>query len=252
MRLAKKVAIVTGAARGIGAAYAMALAREGASVAVCDVIDPAPVVKDIEKVGGAAIGMVADVLDASAIARVVDATAARFGTVHILVNNAALFAQLSLRPFYEIPADEWDKVMAVNVRGVVDCARAVLPHMRKQRYGKIINIASATVHRGTPMLMHYVASKGAVIALTRAMARELGEFGITANCIAPGFTLSERVRANPVFNNPGQAAATIASRAIKREQSPDDIVGTLIYLASPDSDFVTGQTVIVDGGVNMI
>jgi NAD(P)-dependent dehydrogenase (short-subunit alcohol dehydrogenase family) len=252
MKLKDKVAIVTGAAQGIGAAYAKALAAEGAMVSVCDIADPQPVVKEITATGQRAIGSTVDILDEAALAAMVAATVKAFGGVHILVNNAAIFGQLTFKPFYEISAAEWDKVMAVNVRGSIECVKAVLPHMRQQKYGKIINISSATFHRGSPLLTHYVASKGAVIAITRSMARELGEFGIRVNCIAPGFTLSAAVRANPIYDSPAITAMTVGARAIKREETPEDLVGTLVYLASADSDFVTGQTIVVDGGSTML
>jgi NAD(P)-dependent dehydrogenase (short-subunit alcohol dehydrogenase family) len=252
MRLKEKVAIVTGGAQGIGAAYAKALAAEGAMVSICDLADPKPAVDAIAASGGRAIGSVTDITSPDALAAMVEKTINEFGSVHILVNNAAMFAQLTFKPFFEISAAEWDKVMMVNVRGSVECVKAVLPHMRRQKYGKVINISSATFHRGTPMLTHYVASKGAVIAITRTMARELGDMGIRVNCIAPGFTLSDAVRANPIYDNKAITDMTIAARAIKREEVPEDIVGTLVYLASPDSDFVTGQTIVVDGGSSML
>jgi NAD(P)-dependent dehydrogenase (short-subunit alcohol dehydrogenase family) len=249
MRLKDKVAIVTGAAQGIGAAYARALAAEGAMVCVCDIADPKPLVSELTSAGRRAIGSLADILDTAAIGATVDATIKAFGGVHILVNNAAIFGQLTFKPFYEIGADEWDKVMAVNVRGTVECVKGVLCN---QKYGKIINISSATFHRGSPLLTHYVASKGAVIAVTRCMARELGDFGIRVNCIAPGFTISAAVQANPIYQNPAITNMTVGARAIKREEVPEDLVGTLVYLASPDSDFVTGQTIVVDGGSTMV
>ncbi len=252
MRLKDKVAIVTGAAQGIGAAYARALAAEGAMVCVCDIADPKPLAHELTSAGHRAIGSVADILDPAAFGATVDATVKAFGGVHILVNNAAIFGQLKFKPFFEISADEWDKVMAVNVRGTVECVKAVLPHMRAQKYGKIINISSGTFYRGSPLLTHYVASKGAVIAVTRCMARELGELGICVNCIAPGFTMSEAVQTNPIYQNPVITTMTVGARAIKREETPEDLVGTLIYLASPDSDFVTGQTIVVDGGSTML
>jgi NAD(P)-dependent dehydrogenase (short-subunit alcohol dehydrogenase family) len=252
MRLDGKVAIVTGAAQGIGAAYAKALIAEGASVSVCDIIDPQPLVNTIVEAGGKAIGSITDIMDPAALSAMVERTIKQLGGVDILVNNAAIFGQLTFKPFYDISAAEWDKVLAVNVRGSIECAKAVLPHMRQQKYGKIINISSATFHRGSPMLSHYVASKGAVIAITRTMARELGDFGIRVNCIAPGFTLSEAVRANPVYDNAAITAMTLGARAIKREETPEDLVGTLVYLASADSDFVTGQTIVVDGGSTML
>jgi NAD(P)-dependent dehydrogenase (short-subunit alcohol dehydrogenase family) len=251
MRLKDKVAIVTGAAQGIGAAYARALASEGAMVCACDIVDPKPLVQELTSAGRRVIGSVVDILDPAALARTVDATIKAFGGVHILVNNAAVFGQLTFKPFFEISAEEWDKVMAVNVRGTVECVKAVLPHMRVQKYGKIINVSSGTFYRGSPLLTHYVASKGAVIAVTRCMARELGELNICVNCIAPGFTMSAAVRANPIYDNAAITAMTIGARALKREETPDDLVGTVVYLASPDSDFVTGQTIVVDGGSTM-
>jgi NAD(P)-dependent dehydrogenase (short-subunit alcohol dehydrogenase family) len=246
-RLSGKVAIVTGAAQGIGAVYAKGLAAEGALVSLCDLEEPKETVKAIVAAGGRAIGSAVDVSDRAAVATLIERTLKEFGGIHVLVNNAAIFGGLRPTHFTEIDPAEWDRVMAVNVRGSMECARAVVPAMRRQRYGKIINIASSTVFRGTPMLMHYVASKGAVIGMTHSMARELGDDGICVNCIAPGLTMSEAVRNSP--NGFGSTVpAAVSARALKREQMPEDLLGAVIFLASSDSDFVTGQTMIVDGG----
>jgi NAD(P)-dependent dehydrogenase (short-subunit alcohol dehydrogenase family) len=242
-RLAGRVVIVTGAGQGIGKVYAHALAAEGASVSLCDLTDPASVVADIKAKGGQAMSQAADVTSTDAVRSLVAATKAAFGSIHVLVNNAALFTSIKPKPFEEIPSDEWDRVMMVNTRGPFECSKAVLPIMREQGYGKIINIASGTVFKGSPNLLHYVSSKGAVVAMTRAMARETGPHGISVNCIAPGLTESENLG-----NRGDRGAATVASRAFKRPQMPQDIVGTLIFLASGDSDFLTGQTIVVDGG----
>jgi NAD(P)-dependent dehydrogenase (short-subunit alcohol dehydrogenase family) len=246
-RLQDKVAIVTGSAQGIGAAYARALAGAGAAVVVADVIDPKPVVTGIEAAGGRAIGRVTDVADPAAVAALVAAAIVAFGRIDILVNNAAIFGQLGLRPFEQIPSDEWDAVMRVNVRGSFECAKAVAPHMRAQRYGKIVNVASGTVFKGTAMLMHYVTSKGAVVAMTRCLARELGDDGVRVNCLAPGLILSESVRRNSDWSEQ-MIAGNTASRVLKREADPEDLLGTLIFLCSPESDFITGQTIVIDGG----
>jgi len=246
-RLDGKVAIVTGAAQGIGASYAKALAKEGASVCVADIDDPAGTVAAINAAGGQALGVNVDVSSAASVKQMVDKTVAAFGGLHILVNNAAVFGKLALKPFEEIPSDEWDKVMAVNIRGVFECCKAATPQMRAQKYGKIVNIASGTIYKGTPMLLHYVTSKGAIVALTRAMARELGGSGIGVNCIAPGLTMSDNVKSNTDWAEP-LINGINASRAIKRNQQPEDLLGTLVFLSSPDSDFLTGQTIVVDGG----
>ncbi|MDB5406967.1 MAG: dehydrogenase [Rhodospirillales bacterium] len=246
-RLSGKVAIVTGAAQGIGAAYAQALGAEGAKVVLADVADTATAVAAMKKNGGEAIGVVADVTDGASVAVMVQSAVKAFGRVDILVNNAAIFGKLALKPFTDISSAEWDSLMAVNVRGVFECTKAVTPEMRKRKYGKIINIASGTVFKGNPMLMHYVASKGAVIAITRCSARELGDDGIRVNCLAPGLTLSENVRNSSDWSDQ-MITSNISTRAIKREETPEDLVGAVIFLASPDSDFMTGQTMVVDGG----
>ncbi len=245
--LPNKVAIVTGAARGIGAAFVEALAAAGARVVVADVLDGSSVVARIGAAGGEAIYCRADVTSAASVATLVADTLARFGTVDVLVNNAGIFADLAKKPFTEIDDTEWDRVMAVNVRGSFACAKAVAPAMIAKGRGKIVNIASGTVFKGFSGALHYVASKGAVVAMTRCLARELGAHDICVNAIAPGLTMSEAVVDNPEW---GGAAgdATVASRALKRAQQPADIVGTLIWLASDASDFVTGQTIVVDGG----
>jgi NAD(P)-dependent dehydrogenase (short-subunit alcohol dehydrogenase family) len=246
-RLKDKVAIVTGGGRGIGAAFCEALAEAGAKVVVADVLDGSTTVGRIAERQGRAIWRRTDVTDDGSIAAMLADAEAEFGPADILVNNAGLFADLAKKPFTEIDSAEWDRVMAVNVRGSFACAKAVAPGMIARRRGKIVNIASGTVFKGFVNMMHYVTSKGAVVAMTRCLARELGPHGICVNAIAPGLTMSEAVAVNPEWS--GQAnAGTIASRAIQREQAPADLVGTLVYLCSDDSNFVTGQTIAVDGG----
>jgi NAD(P)-dependent dehydrogenase (short-subunit alcohol dehydrogenase family) len=246
-RLTDKIALVTGAAQGIGATYAEALAAEGARVVVSDVLDTAAVVGRIEKTGGTAMGVHCDVTDGKSVKAMVDAALKAHDRVDILVNNAGLFGNLPLQSFLEIDSSAFDKVMSVNVRGSFECAKAVAPHMIRQGYGKILNVASGTVFKGTPMLLHYVTSKGAVVAMTRCLARELGDKGVRVNAIAPGLVMSENVVANAAWSKDIIAGNT-ASRAIKREAVPADMIGTLIFLVSPESDFITGQTLVVDGG----
>lgn len=249
-RLDGRVAIVTGAAQGIGAAYAKRFAEEGAKVAICDVLDCTNVVNTIAQSGGEAFGMEVDVSDEAQVGALVAKTVENFGRVDVMVPNAAIFAALNRRSFLEIGVEEWDRVMAVNVRGVFVCIKAVVPQMKEQGYGKIVNISSATVQAGVPWFLHYVSSKGAVDAMTRAAARELGDFGIRVNSIAPGFTMSEQIESQRdalQFN----LDMNLAGRAFKREEMPEDLLGTMVFLASAESDFMSGQTVVVDGGLVM-
>ncbi len=246
-RLDGEVAIVTGAAQGIGAAYARGMAAEGASVVVNDISDPATVVAEITAAGGKALGIVADVTDQKAVDAMVRQTIEAFGRIDILVNNAALFGHIAMSKFEDIAEDEWDAVLRVNIRGVWQMSKAVVPEMRRQKYGKIINIASGTVFKGTPMMLHYVSSKGAIIAMTRAMAREVGDDNICINSLAPGLTESENV-ANAEQWTDERLDTNVASRSIKRREKPEDLVGTVVFLSSHESDFITGQALVVDGG----
>lgn len=249
-RLGGKVAVVTGAARGIGATLAKAFAKEGAKVVVTDITDTGPCVAAIKDAGGEALGRKLDVTSNDDIAAMVKAVDDTFGPIELLLNNAGLFAKIELKPFWEISETDWDEVMRVNVRGGFQMVKGVLPHMRRIGHGKIVNISSGTVFHGGQGHMHYVTSKGGVIAMTRSMARELSGTNITVNCITPGFTESDGVRENPSLH--AARAPTLAGRVIKRDMVPDDLVGAIVFLMSPDSDFITGQTVNVDGGRFML
>ncbi|HLI20204.1 MAG TPA: SDR family oxidoreductase [Stellaceae bacterium] len=244
-RLDGKVAIVTGAAQGIGAYYARGLAAEGAWVAIADIEPADRVVAEVKKAGGEAMSEICDVSDGAAVARFVGAVDEAYGGVDILVNNASL-ARMDRTPVEELSAAEWDRYFAVNVRGMVECVKAVLPIMRRKQYGKIINITSGTVWNGPPNMLHYVSTKGAILGMTRALSTELGKDGIRVNAIAPGLTSTDYIKGK---NNYADYLAAIANtRSIQREEVPEDLVGACIFFASPDSDFVTGQCLVVDGG----
>jgi NAD(P)-dependent dehydrogenase (short-subunit alcohol dehydrogenase family) len=244
-----RVAIITGAGRGIGQAYAKSLAEEGAKICVTDIIDTDNTVNIIKQAGGDAIGVHCDVLDKDQIEAMVASTIEAYGKVDIMVTNAAIFADLDQGSFMDISEDEWDLVMKINTRGVFSCVKAVVPEMRKNKYGKIVNIASGTVFKGTPNLLHYVSSKGAMIAFTRALAREVGDDNICVNALAPGLTMSEKLVGAEQWETIKDANA--ATRAFKREELPEDLVGAMKFLCSSDSDFMTGQTILVDGGSAM-
>jgi NAD(P)-dependent dehydrogenase (short-subunit alcohol dehydrogenase family) len=243
MRLAGKVAIVTGGARHIGAVYARRFASEGAAVVIADILDGDSVVREIESAGGRALGLKIDVSKEEDTQQMAADAVRAFGRIDILVNNAAIFINIQRHPFYEITADEWDRVSAVNIKGPFLCAKAVFSQMKEQKYGKIINISSSTAYWGTPMFLHYVASKAALVGMTRSLAREVGEFGICVNAIAPGLVEHEGQNAPKALTE-----LQLNARSIKRLETPEDLLGVLVYLASPDSDFVTGQTLVVDGG----
>jgi len=249
-RLDGRVAILTGGAKGIGQHYARALAAEGARLMVADIADGGEVAAAIARDHGAnsVASCVTDVSDEGAVKSLVAQTMERFGKIDILINNAALFAPLQETKCTEIDAGLWDRVMAINLRGPFLLVKHVVPHMTAQHYGKIINIGSGTAYRGVPWMLHYVTSKGGITAMTRALSRELGEHGIRVNTLAPGFTMSETV----IAENPGHVETArnraVASRALKRDEQPQDLLGALVFLASADSDFITGQTIAVDGG----
>jgi NAD(P)-dependent dehydrogenase (short-subunit alcohol dehydrogenase family) len=251
LRLSGKVAIVTGAGSGIGKALATRLAADGASVVVADVAKFDLAAAEIAKATGArTLGLQIDVSSEADVARLATETIKAFGRIDILVNNAAIFSTIKLKPFEQIEVAEWRKVMDVNILGVALCCRACVPHMRKAGGGRIINLASGAPLKGVPLFLHYISSKGAVIAMTRGLARELGKDGITVNTLAPGFTLSENVAKDPTHVKQGEV--TRMTRAIQRDETPEDLVGTVSFLASADAAFMTGQTLVVDGGSAML
>ena len=247
-QLSGKTAIITGAAGGLGRAFALGFAERGANVVVADMNEAgsAETVALIESAGGKAIAVQTNVTDKASCEAVADAALSTFGGLDTLVNNAAIYATIERANFWEIDPNEWDKVMAVNVKGAWLASAAA--YTRMSEGGSIINIASATVFSGSPLWMHYVASKGAVIGMTRVMAREAGGKNITVNAIAPGFTLTEASLS--IMDD--AASYGVSSRAIKRASTPDDMVGTALFLASDDASYITGQTIVVDGGKQFI
>jgi len=248
-RLSGRIAIVTGGAKGIGRHYSEAMAAEGASVVIADIGGGDEAAAEIAARHGAnsTLSVTCDVSNEEQVKNLVARTIERFGKIDVLVNNAALFAPLPHTSFQNIDVDLWDKVFAVNVRGSFLTAKHVAPHMIARKYGKIINIGSGVVYKGLPGMLHYSASKGAIATFTRTMSRELGEHNICVNTLAPGLVMSDTLVESGQHDDTLKNKV-VASRAFKRDQMPADLLGALIFLSAAESDFVTGQTIAVDGG----
>jgi NAD(P)-dependent dehydrogenase (short-subunit alcohol dehydrogenase family) len=242
MRLADRVAIVTGGAQGIGRAIAQRLHEEGATVVVADLQGHEAAADELD-----GLGVRVDVSQEADVEALAEAVLERYGRIDALVNNAGIYSSLVPRPFEQIEVDEWRRVYDVNVLGMFLATRAVVPAMRAAGYGRIVNIASGTPYKGVPFLLHYVTSKGAVVAMTRAVAKEVGADGILVNTVSPGFTMSDGVLANPVQVEQLQEVS-LKARLVQRDQFPSDIVGAVAFFCSPDADFITGQSLVVDGG----
>jgi NAD(P)-dependent dehydrogenase (short-subunit alcohol dehydrogenase family) len=242
--LTNRTIIVTGAATGIGQAFALGCAAQGANVVAADMNPADETVAAIEKIGGKAIAVKVDVADDVSTTAMAATAIGRFGRIDGLVNNAAYFREVKLTDFEDIDPAVWERTFAVNVKGVWQCCKAVMPAMREQKSGSIVNIASVVAVAGQPGYLHYVGSKGAVLAMTKALAKETGKWGVRCNVIAPGFVITDATKNRPVE----WQQSFLKARAISREQKPDDLVGTALYLLSDLAGFVSGQTIVVDGG----
>jgi NAD(P)-dependent dehydrogenase (short-subunit alcohol dehydrogenase family) len=242
MRLADRVAIITGGAQGIGRAIAQRLHEEGATVVIADLQGHEAAAAELD-----GLGVRVDVSQEADAKALAEAVLAKYGRIDALVNNAGIYSSLVPKPFEQIEVEEWRKVYDVNVLGMFLVTRAVMPAMRAAGYGRIVNIASGTPYKGVPFLLHYVTSKGAVVAMTRAVAKEVGADGILVNTVSPGFTMSDGVLANPVQVEKLQEIS-LQARLVQRDQYPSDIVGAVAFFCSPDADFITGQSLVVDGG----
>lgn len=246
-RLEDRVVIVTGGAGVIGSAYCRGFAGEGASVVVADLGSTDRLVAELTEAGHRAVGVAVDVADQASTEAMARTVLDEYGQIDILVNNAAFFKTVTRGPFEDITVEEWDTTMAVNVRGPWLCARAVIPEMKRRGWGRIINISSNVVWKGVPGFLHYTTSKSALLGFTRAMAREVGDYGITVNNVAPDFIPDEFLREH----QPGNEELVNAQRAIKRTSVPEDMVGTVLFLSSDEADFITGQAILVNGGAFM-
>jgi 3-oxoacyl-[acyl-carrier protein] reductase len=245
-RLDNRVAIVTGGAKGLGKVFCMALAEEGARIVVADILEDEAqqTAMAIKEKGGSSLNIKVDVSSEEETSRMAEETIKEFGGIDILVNNAAMIYGIGRRPFHEISAEEWNRLMAVNLGGPFLCAKAVLPQMKAQRKGKIINIASETAFTGSKGFLHYVTSKGGILSFTRSLAAELGQYGIRVNCVAPGLTNSESAKS--ITDDISKYDTSLTP--LGRLEQPEDLVGAVIFFASDESDFITGQTLIVNGG----
>ena len=244
-----KVAIVTGAGQGLGRAYAEALAAEGASVVIAEINEgnAKDTAEAITAAGGTAVAVRTDVTDPDSCAAMVQAAVDQFGTVDILVNNAAIYDGLTMDAFEDLDITTWDRVLAVNVKGTWLATRAVAPIMKAKGYGKVVNISSTVAYIGPPLLLHYVASKGAVVAMTKALAKELGEYGIRVTALAPGMTFTEATK--NLLPDPIMGDMFMEMQCLKEKMQPEHVVPALLFLCSPESDFVVGQNWVVDGGM---
>ena len=242
--LEQHTVIVTGAATGIGQAFAVGAAAQGANVVVADMNAADETVALVESAGGKALALRVDVADDASVRAMADAALRRFGRIDGLINNAAYFREVKLTPFEELDPAQWDRIFAVNVKGVWQCCKAVMPAMRERKSGSIVNIASVVAVAGQPGYLHYVASKGAVLAMTKGLAKECGPHGVRVNVIAPGFVITDATKNRPIE----WQQSFLKARAISREQRPEDLVGTALYLLSDLAGFVSGQTIVVDGG----
>ena len=242
--LEQKTVIVTGGATGIGQAFAMGCAAQGANIVVADMNSSEETVEGIKKLGGRAIGIQVDVSNQESLTAMADASLKAYGRIDGLINNAAYFREVKLTPFEEIDPVIWDRIFQVNVRGVWQCCKAVMPAMRSQNSGSILNISSVVAVAGQPGYLHYVATKGAVLFMTKGLAKECGSVGVRVNVIAPGFVITDATKDRPIE----WQQSFLKARAISREQRPNDLVGTAMYLLSDLSCFVSGQTIVVDGG----
>ncbi|MCL2493090.1 MAG: SDR family oxidoreductase [Clostridiales bacterium] len=250
MILRDKVILVTGAAGGLGRAFAQRFAAEGASVVCADIKGASETVRLIEEAGGKAIALSVDITDAESVREMCDAAVSACGGIDGLVNNAAIYAGLSMKPFHEIDEDEWDRVMAVNAKGTWLCCKIVYPYLIRRGGGSIVNIASASILEGNPFFAHYTASKGAVWALTRSVARTAGEHGVRCNSITPGYTMTDASKglAGSPEDFQKNYDYSIQARAIHRAMEAGDVVGGVLFLLSDDSAFITGQNLNIDGG----
>ena len=250
MRLKDKVAIVTGSARGMGRVFALRFAKEGAKLTVCDILDCKPVAEEIKAAGGEVLALKTDVTSEKDTAEMARKTFERFGRIDILVNNAAIIGTIEtkdfVKPVEEIVSADWDKILAVNIKGVFLSSKAVIPYMKKQGGGKIVNMASTVAFSGLPHFIHYSTSKGGIVTMTRGLARALGEFNINVNAVAPGLIMTEAMQGayTPEFYQ--ELVAT--KQLIRKNVEPEDVANAVLFMASDEADKITGQTLAVNAG----